>query len=66
MIFVGYGVQAPEFNWDDFKGVDVRGKVIVVLINDPPVPDPNDPTKLGPQILWRQSHDVLRPLDLQI
>lgn len=49
MIFVGYGVQAPEFNWDDFKGVDVRGKVIVVLVNDPPVPDPNDPTKLDPK-----------------
>jgi Zn-dependent M28 family amino/carboxypeptidase len=39
MIFVGYGVQAPEYGWDDFKGVDVKGKVIVVLINDPPVPD---------------------------
>jgi len=39
MIFVGYGVQAPEYKWDDFKGVDVKGKVIVVLINDPPVPD---------------------------
>jgi Zn-dependent M28 family amino/carboxypeptidase len=37
MIFVGYGVQAPEYSWDDFKGVDVKGKVIVVLINDPPV-----------------------------
>ncbi len=49
MIFVGYGVQAPEFNWDDFKGVDVHGKVIVVLVNDPPVPDPNDPTKLDPK-----------------
>src|SRR5580700_3851024 len=49
MIFVGYGVQAPEFNWDDFKGVDVKGKVIVVLINDPPIPDPNDPTKLDPK-----------------
>jgi Zn-dependent M28 family amino/carboxypeptidase len=48
MIFVGYGVQAPEFNWDDFKGVDVKGKVIVVLINDPPVPDPKDPAKLDP------------------
>jgi Zn-dependent M28 family amino/carboxypeptidase len=46
MIFVGYGVQAPEFQWDDFKGVDVKGKVIVVLINDPPVADPSDPTKL--------------------
>ncbi len=39
MVFVGYGVQAPEYKWDDFKGVDVHGKVIVVLINDPPVPD---------------------------
>ncbi len=41
MVFVGYGVQAPEYKWDDFKGVDVKGKVIVVLINDPPVPDPH-------------------------
>ena len=39
MVFVGYGVQAPEYKWDDFKGVDVRGKVIVLLINDPPVAD---------------------------
>ncbi len=50
MIFVGYGVQAPEFNWDDFKGVDVHGKVIVVLVNDPQVPDPHDPTKLDPAV----------------
>jgi len=49
MIFVGYGVQAPEFNWDDFKGIDVKGKVLVVLINDPPVPDPSDPAKLDPK-----------------
>jgi Zn-dependent M28 family amino/carboxypeptidase len=35
LLFVGYGVSAPERNWDDFKGVDVRGKVIVLLINDP-------------------------------
>src|SRR6267143_3137684 len=49
LVFVGYGVQAPEFQWDDFKGVDVKGKVIVVLINDPPVPDPSDPTKLDPK-----------------
>jgi Zn-dependent M28 family amino/carboxypeptidase len=39
MVFVGYGVQAPEYQWDDFKGIDVKGKVLVVLINDPPVPD---------------------------
>ncbi len=48
LVFVGYGVQAPEFQWDDFKGADVKGKVLVVLINDPPVPDPSDPTKLDP------------------
>ncbi len=46
MIFVGYGVQAPEFQWDDFKNVDVRGKVLVVLINDPPVPDPQNASQL--------------------
>lgn len=40
LVFVGYGVQAPEYKWDDFKGVDVKGKVLLVLINDPPVPDP--------------------------
>ncbi len=49
MVFVGYGVQAPEFQWDDFKGVDVKGKVIVVLINDPPVPDPSDAARLDPK-----------------
>jgi len=35
IVFVGYGVKAPERNWDDFKGLDVKGKVLVVLINDP-------------------------------
>ena len=50
LVFVGYGVQAPEFNWDDFKGVDVKGKTIVVLINDPAVPGPGgklDPGTFG-------------------
>ena len=46
IVFVGYGVVAPEFGWDDYKGVDVRGKTILMLINDPAVPDPNDPSKL--------------------
>lgn len=40
VVFVGYGIVAPEYNWDDFKDVDVRGKTIVVLVNDPPVVDP--------------------------
>ncbi|MEO6086754.1 MAG: hypothetical protein ABIQ18_26930, partial [Umezawaea sp.] len=38
VVFVGYGSAAPEFGWDDFKGVDVRGKVLLVLVNDPPAP----------------------------
>jgi len=35
LLFVGYGVKAPERNWDDFKGVDARGKILVLFINDP-------------------------------
>jgi Zn-dependent M28 family amino/carboxypeptidase len=35
LVFVGYGVKAPERGWDDFKGVDLHGKIMVVLINDP-------------------------------
>ena len=35
LVFVGYGVKAPERNWDDFKGQDMRGKIMVVLVNDP-------------------------------
>lgn len=46
IVFVGYGVVAPEYGWDDYKGVDVKGKTIVMLINDPAVPDPADQTKL--------------------
>ena len=46
MVFVGYGVVAPEYGWDDYKGVDVKGKTIVMLVNDPAVPDPKDPAKL--------------------
>ncbi|HEU5481472.1 MAG TPA: M28 family metallopeptidase, partial [Sphingomicrobium sp.] len=35
LVFVGYGVKAPERDWDDFKGQDMRGKIMVVLVNDP-------------------------------
>ena len=48
LVFVGYGVQAPEYGWDDYKGVDVRGKTLVMLINDPPIPDPEHPGELDP------------------
>ncbi|HWP82922.1 MAG TPA: M28 family peptidase [Bacteroidota bacterium] len=40
LIFVGYGIDAPEQNWDDYKGVDVKGKVLLMLNNDPPSDDP--------------------------
>jgi Zn-dependent M28 family amino/carboxypeptidase len=46
LVFVGYGVVAPEYGWDDYKDLDVRGKTIVMLINDPQVPDSADPSKL--------------------
>jgi Zn-dependent M28 family amino/carboxypeptidase len=50
LVFVGYGVQAPEYQWDDFKGADVRGKTIVVLVGDPPVSDPAKPDRLDPRV----------------
>jgi Zn-dependent M28 family amino/carboxypeptidase len=40
IIYVGYGIEAPEYNWDDYKGVDVRGKVLLMLVNEPPSDDP--------------------------
>ena len=39
LVFVGYGTEAPEFKWDDFKGMDVAGKTLVMLVNDPPLAD---------------------------
>ena len=50
LVFAGYGVEAPEFNWNDFKDVDVKGKTIVVLVNDPQIPDPADPKKLDAKV----------------
>lgn len=46
VVFVGYGTAAPEFRWDDFKDVDVRGKILLVLVNDPPAPA-NEPQLFG-------------------
>jgi Zn-dependent M28 family amino/carboxypeptidase len=55
LVFVGYGVTAPEYNWDDFKGMDMTGKTIVVLVNDPQVPDASDPAKLDPKMFNGQA-----------
>jgi Zn-dependent M28 family amino/carboxypeptidase len=49
LVFVGYGVVAPEYNWDDYKGFDLKGKTLLVLVNDPPVPDPSHPEELDPK-----------------
>src|SRR5438093_1103372 len=49
VVFVGYGVVAPEFNWDDYKGLDAKGKTLIMLVNDPPVPDPANPSELDPR-----------------
>ncbi|MBI3790585.1 MAG: M28 family peptidase [Gemmatimonadetes bacterium] len=46
LVFVGYGVSAPEYRWNDFKDVDVKGKILLVLVNDPPAPA-SEPTLFG-------------------
>lgn len=40
LVYVGYGIHAPEYNWDDYKGVDLKGKVLLMLVNEPPSDDP--------------------------
>ena len=40
IVFVGYGIDAPEYHWDDYKGVDLHGKVLLMLVNEPPSEDP--------------------------
>jgi Zn-dependent M28 family amino/carboxypeptidase len=49
LVFVGYGVVAPEYQWDDYKGADLKGKTLVMLVGDPPVPDPANPSALDPK-----------------
>ena len=46
IVFVGYGTVAPEYGWDDYKDVDVKGKTILMLINDPQIRDAKDPRQL--------------------
>jgi len=52
LVFVGYGVKAPERNWDDFKGVDLHGKIAVVLINDPDFENPGSTLFGGPAMTY--------------
>ncbi|MGH9513170.1 MAG: M28 family peptidase [Terriglobales bacterium] len=41
IVYVGYGIEAPEYEWDDYKGADVKGKVLLMLVNEPTSDDPN-------------------------
>jgi Zn-dependent M28 family amino/carboxypeptidase len=50
LVFVGYGVQAGEYHWDDYKGLDAHGKTLLMLINDPPVEDPRHPGQLDDKV----------------
>jgi len=50
VVFVGYGIVASEYGWDDYKDVNVRGKTILMLINDPPIPGPKDSAKLDDKV----------------
>ena len=50
VVFAGYGVVAPEYKWNDYAGVDVKGKTVIVINGDPPVADPGDSTKLDERV----------------
>ena len=60
VVFVGYGINAPELKWNDYDGANVRGKWVMIMVNDPPAPA-DEPTLFG-----GTGADVLRPLDLQV
>jgi hypothetical protein len=60
VVFVGYGINAPELGWNDYAGVDMKGKTAVILVNDP---DYAPKTQNGP---FKAAHDLLWPLDLQV
>jgi Zn-dependent M28 family amino/carboxypeptidase len=46
VVFVGYGINAPELKWNDYAGLDVRNKWVLIMVNDPPAP-PDEPTLFG-------------------
>src|SRR5262245_34401592 len=50
IVFVGYGIQSPEYNWDDFKGLDLRDKVLMIMVNDPPATS-SEPNLFGGRAL---------------
>ena len=59
IVFVGYGIVAPEYEHDDYAGIDVTSKTVLILVNDP-----GYATQDG--AVHRQRHDLLRPVDVQV
>ena len=70
VVFVGYGITAPEFHWDDYKGADLRGKTVLMLINDPPVTNERgelDPAVFGGRAMtyygrWTYKYEIAAKL----
>ncbi len=60
VVFVGYGIVAPEYGWNDYAGLDMRGKTALILVNDP-----GFATRRS-RAVQRQGDDLLRALDLQV
>jgi Zn-dependent M28 family amino/carboxypeptidase len=52
VVFVGYGIVSPEYQWNDYAGTDVRGKVVMILANEPGRSDPNNPLFAGPALTY--------------
>jgi Zn-dependent M28 family amino/carboxypeptidase len=50
VVFAGYGIVAPEYDWNDFKDLDVRGKTLLVLVGDPPLASAKDPGRLDSEL----------------
>ena len=57
-VFVGYGAVAPEYQWDDFGDVDVRGKILLFLVNDPPVDDAFGGPAMTYYGRWTYKHEI--------
>jgi hypothetical protein len=50
LVFAGYGVVAPKYNWNDYAGIDVKGKTVMVITGDPPLADLDNSTKLDEHV----------------
>ncbi len=61
LVFAGFGVVAPEYGWNDYEGLDVKGKTVIVLVNDP-----DFGSRKPRRRIWWPGDDLLRTLDLQI